>query len=64
MQERTSSTELLLCNDTAQGCTQLDNARAGIWHDISRERRDLPTLLCPGDRWQPGEGAWYILPTR
>jgi hypothetical protein len=50
----------LLGNDTEQGCTQMDDASVGIRHDIALEHRALPTLLCPGDRWQPGEEAWYI----
>jgi hypothetical protein len=58
--ERTLLAELLLCNDTEQHCTQLDDASAGIRRGIAPEHRALPALLYPGDRWQPGEGAWYI----
>jgi len=63
MQERTLSAGLLFCNDTEQGCTQLDDTSAGIRRNISLECRALPTLLYPGDRWHPREGTWYIFST-
>ena len=63
MQERTLSAGLLLCNDTEQYGAELDDPSAGIRaHHLSRAQHP-PSMLCPGDRWQQEEGAWYSFST-
>ena len=63
VQARTLSAGLLLCNDTEQCCAWLDDPSIGIRAcDLARVPHS-PSMLCPGDRWQQEEGAWYSFST-
>jgi hypothetical protein len=63
MQKRTLSAGLLLGNDTKQGSVYWIAQALTCRRDISLERRACLHLLRSSDRWQPGEGAWYIFST-